>query len=294
MTRDTEQPRPPHYPQHARAAYLAAFMRSLRQDAPQQPLPRVMRYGEVRPTDMLQDRWVAHLERHSAAYMQIGTVRTAHAARDVCIHDVACGRIVATHGKFRLEVEVPPPDPGPAVEATRTALAEEASEGPAALRDALRLHMRANAALLMPDPARIRGRCPCRRAGPVCPHAILALAAFGARLDAEPGLLVRLRGLELLEIGPGPLAADSEPLTGDLAEIFGIDLEGVAPEVAANTPVPPAARKQVEREYLRVLGLPARTIDAWLREGVLLRTEQQDVYVRTDEANRRICERLAR
>lgn len=293
MTRDTEQPRPPpHHPQHARAAYLAAFMRQ-RQDAPQQPLPRIMRYGEVRPTDSLLDRWVAHLERHSAAYMQLGTVRTAQAARDVCIHEVACGRIVATHGKFRLEVEVPPPDPGPAVDAARTALAEEASEGPGALRDALRWYMKADAPL-MPDPAKIRGRCPCRRAGPVCPHAIMVLAAFGARLDAEPGLLVRLRGLEQLEIGPGPLAADSEPLTGDLAEIFGIDLEGAAPGVAANTPVPPAARKEVEREHLRVLGLPARTIDAWLREGVLLRTEQQDVYVRTDEANRRICERLAR
>lgn len=287
MTRDHEQPH------HHRAAYLAAILRSPRQDLPPPPVPRAPRYGEVR-TIALRDRWVAHLERHSVAYMLLGTVRTALAARDVEIHEVACGRIVATHGKFRLELEAEPPERGPEVEAARTALAEEASEGPGALRDALRWHMKANAHLLLPDPAKIRGRCPCRRAGPVCQHAIAVLAAFGARLDAEPALLLRLRGLELREICPGPLAPDSEALTGDLAAIFGIDLEGAAPEAAANAPVPPARQKEVGREHLRVLGLPTRTIDAWLREGVLLPTEQQAVYLRTDEANRRICEFLAR
>ena len=44
---------------------------------------------------------------------------------------------------------------------------------------------------------------------------------------------------------------------------------------------------------LQVLGLQSRTIDAWLREGVLGRTDRRDVYLRTPEANRRISRYLA-
>jgi hypothetical protein len=35
---------------------------------------------------------------------------------------------------------------------------------------------------------------------------------------------------------------------------------------------PPSEQEEVGREYLQVLGLQSRTIDAWLREGVLRRT----------------------
>ncbi len=57
---------------------------------------------------------------------------------------------------------------------------------------------------------------------------------------------------------------------------------------------PPRDRAEVEREYLRVLGVPAATIDAWLRAGILARTPRRGVYQRTPEANRRIAEHLAR
>src|SRR5690606_28015175 len=93
-------------------------------------------------------------------------------------------------------------------------------------------------------------------------------------------------------------AAATRALTGDLAQIFDIDLPAAPPPApvpaTADPPAPPSSPSpEVKRDYLRVLGLPARVIDAWLREGVLRRTGRHGVYARTDEANRRICEYLA-
>ncbi len=115
---------------------------------------------------------------------------------------------------------------------------------------------------------------------------------------------------------PGPLLPGKRMISGDLAVIFGIDLvtpaelqlpvraavvrepepslepePEPAPEVA---PEPPSEQAEVRRDHLRVLGVRAKTIDAWLREGVLRTTDRRDVYLRTPEANRRISELLAR
>ncbi len=63
---------------------------------------------------------------------------------------------------------------------------------------------------------------------------------------------------------------------------------------AASASLPPCEQPEVQRDYLRVLGLPARTIDNWLRTGVLRPTDRKDTYERTPEANRRIASFLAR
>ena len=64
-----------------------------------------------------------------------------------------------------------------------------------------------------------------------------------------------------------------------------------APEFLAD-PEPVAGPAEVRREYLRELGIPTPTIDAWLREGVLRRTGRHGVYERTPEAGRRIAAHL--
>jgi hypothetical protein len=126
-----------------------------------------------------------------------------------------------------------------------------------------------------------------------------------------------------------PLAPEKRPLSGDLTALFGVEFIGAddrpaapapappppppappppppppppiaAPVVEAREPerpdaaLPPSALPEVERAYLRVLGIPARTIDSWLRAGVLGPTDRPDVYTRTTEANRRISKYLAR
>ena len=68
-----------------------------------------------------------------------------------------------------------------------------------------------------------------------------------------------------------------------------------APEPAAPAPdLPPSARPELDRAYLKLLGFSKKKIDTWIREGVLRPTDRPDVFERTPEANRRIAELLAR
>lgn len=253
-------------------------------------------YGAIRgprfeapaPRTALEHSWVLHIAGLGASLRPVGTVRTSIDARRVHRLDVTRGRIAAEHGKYRVEITIDPPPFGERFEAVRAYLSERGS----GLCDALRDGMAARSDILLPTLRSIHSRCSCPRSTRICTHGLAVLAAFGARLDGEPMLLVRLRGLEVLELSPRPLSAARPPVTGDLAALFGIDLEGT--ESTTAPPLPPAEQKEVRREHLRVLGFKSRTIDEWLRQGVLGRTQSHDVYVRTPEANRRIARYLAR
>lgn len=249
------------------------------------PAPR----SRTRTHQPLEVYWLAHIKRFGGRFGHVGTVRAAVDARRVRRLEVLPGWIFAEYGKARvqIEVELPPSDER---EDLREHLAERANAGRDALRDALREGMEAGSDLVLPERRSIRTGCTCPVSRRICMHVLAVLDAFGAQLDANPELLIRLRGLELLALSPGPLPAEKQRLAGDLAATFGIDLE----DVAAPPLPPPSEQKEVRREHLRVLGLPARTIDVWVREGVLGRTERGDVYVRTPEANRRIAAHLAR
>lgn len=157
---------------------------------------------------------------------------------------------------------------------------------------------------LLPSAVQMRPSCTCPD-GPHCKHMVAAVYGFAACLDTEPELLLTLWGVDAdaFRAPPtlvlAPLAgAETRALTGDLAALFDIDLvspSSPVPRVPVDPPAPPpSASPEVSRDYLRVLGLPTRTIDAWLREGVLRRTGRHGVYERTTEASRRISERLAR
>lgn len=255
--------------------------------------PGFARAADVRAATRrsLEWGWLAHIKRFGANFGHVGTVRAAGDARRVGRLEVKRGRISAEYGKASVHIEVELPSSDDLAEVVGP-LAERARAGRDALREALRDGMEARSDLLLPARREIRTRCSCPGSRGVCKHVLAVLHAFGARLDAEPGLLVRLRGLESLEMSPGPLPAEKERVTGDLAAIFAIDLEDLTAPPPA--PAPPSEQKEVRREHLRVLGLPTRIIDAWVREGVLGRTEHGEVYVRTLEANRRIAAHLAR
>lgn len=192
-------------------------------------------------------------------------------------------------------------------------------------REVLRAVLLVYAPMILPTPTHMTSRCSCPE-GDRCKHVVAAAHAFGLALDDEPELIFTLWGVESPTVAPGqglviaPLAADRVAVTADLGALFGIDLVGrpansrptiaeaagaVPAEVTARststtTPpppprrVPPCEQPEASREYLRVLGLTNRTIDAWIREGVLPRTLRRDVFKRTPEANRRIAEFLAR
>lgn len=97
---------------------------------------------------------------------------------------------------------------------------------------------------LLPLPGEISLGCSCPDWATMCKHVAAVLFGVGVRLDDEPELLFRLRGVEPLDLVAGDLAlpgARSHDETvleeADLAAIFGIDLE-TAP---GNDPAPPTA-----------------------------------------------------
>ena len=181
---------------------------------------------------------------------------------------------------------------------------------------------------LFPSPAQLGPECTCPDGAP-CKHVVATVLGFGVLLARAPELLFSLWGAALDEIHATPpfaippLAADRQPLADPLAVVFGIDLLDLAVPcappssgdgAAAPTPVPgapapaeaqgatptalvtppPSEQSEVRRDYLRVLGIQARTIDAWLRTGVLRPTGRKDIYERTREANRKIASFLSR
>lgn len=159
---------------------------------------------------------------------------------------------------------------------------------------------------VFPAPRHLVPFCPCLDTAPFCKHVCAALLGFGVRLDADPGLLLLLRGLTPDEPeGTAPVLAPlpaEKQLHGDLAELFGIELlappaspaappgprEPAPAPVESEDPRPRPGLPEVGREVLRDLGVPTHTIDAWLREGVLQRTTRHGIYTRTPEADLRI------
>jgi uncharacterized Zn finger protein len=105
---------------------------------------------------------------------------------------------------------------------------------------------------LFPKPAEIRFSCSCPDYASMCKHVAAVLYGVGARLDADPALLFRLRGVEPNDlvgtIGDALPMSQRGPDAGkvleteDVAALFGLDMsdpgETVAPFVSA--PVPPA------------------------------------------------------
>jgi uncharacterized Zn finger protein len=98
---------------------------------------------------------------------------------------------------------------------------------------------------LFPKPAEIRFSCSCPDYASMCKHVAASLLGVGARLDARPEMLFRLRGVDenelVADIGSALPMAKQSPAAGkvleadDMAALFGLDMGEV--EVPAEVPV---------------------------------------------------------
>lgn len=86
-------------------------------------------------------------------------------------------------------------------------------------------------------------------------------------------------------------AACEEAQDGGMAAY--LESLGVDPELG-RLHVHLAERRHGGDHPLKFIGIRSRTIDIWVREGVLLPTDRFHVYLRTAEVNRRIASKLAR
>lgn len=253
--------------------------------------------------------WCEHIESFSDYDSRLGRGRSylyAGAVLDLQVGEGVITAEVQGSSRYRQRIEV---EPLPREQ--RTALMQLAAGKIDSLVALLRGELPPPLIAAMTDPAhgvfptsrQLHLECSCPDYAMLCKHLAAVLYGIGARLDASPELLFRLRGVDVEEfMGPGAalviqdIAADRQA-TGDLAALFDIDLvdalpSAVQPPTAAPTPPPRPVR--VGREHLKVLGIRAPMIDAWLREGVLRTTGERHMYERTAEADRRIAALLAR
>lgn len=93
---------------------------------------------------------------------------------------------------------------------------------------------------LFPAPAEISLACDCPDWAELCKHLAAVLYGVGARLDESPELLFLLRQVnheDLIDTQVElPASSVGESLSGDLADIFGIDLDDSPLPVAVPTP----------------------------------------------------------
>ena len=93
---------------------------------------------------------------------------------------------------------------------------------------------------LFPSPREITFSCSCPDAAAMCKHVAATLYGIGARLDAEPELLFRLRRVDskqlVARVGEGGVPIQQRPAgsrildSSKLADVFGLDLAPVAVE----------------------------------------------------------------
>jgi uncharacterized Zn finger protein len=106
---------------------------------------------------------------------------------------------------------------------------------------------------LFPAPAEISLKCDCPDWAVMCKHVAAVLYGVGARLDQQPELLFKLRGVDHEElIAADAVAAVSAATSrgtskrlsgGELSDVFGIDLDTSAAAAAAGAPDKKSPRK---------------------------------------------------
>jgi len=104
---------------------------------------------------------------------------------------------------------------------------------------------------LFPKPEEIEMSCSCPDWAGMCKHVAAVLYGVGTRLDEQPDLLFKLRQVDHMELiaeagnslgdtAAGSVSGETTIAAGDLADVFGIDIEAPAAPVeavAAKTPV---------------------------------------------------------
>ena len=114
---------------------------------------------------------------------------------------------------------------------------------------------------LFPKPGEITLTCDCPDWAVMCKHAAAVLYGVGSRLDDRPELLFRLRDVDAEDLVVGDMAlpdasAGDDVLAGDLADIFGIDLDPADSGAAAARPGT-TGRRRPRRGRPRRTGAPA-------------------------------------
>ena len=193
-------------------------------------------------------RWCEHLETFSDYANRLPRGRTYVRNGSVChleIHTGGVDAIVAGTDPYRTTVRVRKLKKQ-AWQAIKTACAGQIGSVLELLRGRLSEHVMDvvtdRDTGLFPQPREIKLACDCPDWATMCKHAAAVLYGVGSRLDDRPELLFLLRGVDEAELIaadmalPRGTAAADTLADGDLADIFGIDIDG-----ADGAPAPTAS-----------------------------------------------------
>ncbi len=211
----------------------------------ERPLNPVSAAGRTFTTTFWGTAWCNNLERYSDFINRLPRARTYLRAGAVIDLQVEPGRVTALVSGtdvYRVTVEIDPVsrpkwrsilrDCGGAVDSMVELLQGHLS---GTVMDRICREKGG----LFPSPQEISCNCTCPDWAAMCKHVAAALYGVGVRLDSEPGLLFKLRGVD-----PGDLIAHAEAklvdgtgacssqrvLKGDdLSELFGVDILQVDP-----------------------------------------------------------------
>ena len=251
---------PPYVPVGARRARALLEMHRLRASGVNvQP---VELKGRTIARSFWGRRWCEHLESFSDYANRLPRGRTYVRNGSVCHLEIRTGGVeamVVGTDLYRVTVRIRKLGK-PAWKAVKTACAGQIGSVLELLRGRLSDHVMDvvtdRDAGLFPKPRQIELACDCPDWATMCKHAAAVLYGVGSRLDAKPELLFLLRGVDEAELIAADMALPRGTSTadtladGDLAGIFGIDLDG-----ADGAPDPPARKR------------PARTAPARKRAG---------------------------
>ena len=121
---------------------------------------------------------------------------------------------------------------------------------------------------LFPKPSDIRFSCTCPDGASMCKHVAAVLYGVGARLDARPELLFRLRAVDekdlvadldtALPISNRPLDAGKVLETDDISALFGLDMAETGDAIPGHDAMPaapePVARAGQKRTSTKAVG----------------------------------------
>lgn len=122
---------------------------------------------------------------------------------------------------------------------------------------------------LFPAPADIELSCSCPDWASMCKHVAAVLYGVGARLDEQPALVFKLRAVDESELiasaAKGHTLAMKAPVSakildsGDLLALFGLDMEGLAPEAESKEKTQDPKRSSFAKKPANRSPIPARS-----------------------------------
>ncbi len=216
--------------------------------------------GQAKPGSVWGRRWCAHFNLFADFHNRLSRGRSYVRHGGVLHLELSAGKIVAlVAGTDLYEVAI---TVAPLPEARRRRIRETCAGRIDSLLELLSGRLDAGVMDqvtdprdgLMPQRQELELKCSCPDWAVMCKHLVAAITAVGLRLDQEPELLFRLRGLDPgdLVAGGAVVIAGGEAALGttladeDLGGIFGIEVD-LAPVAAVAQPEPepkPAARRR--------------------------------------------------